>query len=146
MMLVLISHQKMLEIAKIKSPQSEFINHDIVDIKFNNNHFDGVFCAFVLSHIPKKDVKKCLSNLKNILKNNGIIFIAIQEGESKEIEIPEPFDPSLSLFMNIMSKDELKSSLINSGFDIIDEHMIQSPKTIGSLDFNKYSIFAKNVK
>lgn len=68
--------------------------------------------------MPKKDVPSCLKSIYKILKKDGLVFIKLQEGEPAEIARPEPFDPKLTLDLNVMSKQEISELLESTGFEI----------------------------
>lgn len=110
--------ENMLSIAKNKNSNATFLKKDISNLDFKDQSFDHVVAAYSLCYLPKSEVLNCLKNLHRIIKNKGFIFIKLQEGASKEISIPEPFDNTLTLDLNVISYNEIEILLKKSLFSI----------------------------
>lgn len=54
---------------------------DMLDIPFENNHFDIVICGWVLSYTNK--IQESVNELIRVTKNKGLICIGISDKESK---------------------------------------------------------------
>src|SRR5258708_3413568 len=83
---------EMIKIAKDRMPNGEFYVKDITQPLGLDNQFDGVFAQAVLLHISKKDIRKVLKNLLNLLKTGGHLYIAVKqlrEGEKDEQVVQE---------------------------------------------------------
>ncbi len=132
---------KMLEIAKNKHPDAIFRNADMRNLDYQENSFDGILASFSLIHIPKSDVPNTLKGFYKTLKTKGIIYIGIQEGKSEEIFITETFRPSEKIFLNIMSRSELKKLLKDSGFQIL-RYFGRKPQNSEEFDYTKYVVIA----
>ena len=52
-------------------------NMNITDLRFQDDHFDGVICSHVLEHVM--DDRKALSELHRIIKVNGHVLIMIPQ-------------------------------------------------------------------
>lgn len=74
----------MLAVAKGKSPKAKFVCMDFFHLDFPNKEFDGIWAAASLLHIPKKDINKVLLKIHKILKDEGVMFISMRDGEEKE--------------------------------------------------------------
>lgn len=135
--------QKMLEEAHQRNPRGTFENVDIRQMHFGPESYNGILSSFSLIHIPKQDVPGVLKNFSNILKSSGLISIAIQEGPSQEIFIPEPFKPDEKLFVNVMSTVELRGLLHKYGFTTVHEFTRPAQKEEFELDFNKFVLIAR---
>lgn len=132
----------MLKIAKKSFPDIKFLCKDIRKISYRKESFDGIFASCSLIHIPKEDTSKTLRKFYKILKNNGVLYTALQEGKSEETYINEPFKQDEKLFLNIISRDEIIEFLKSSGFAIIKIHE-RKAKSKEELSFNKLYIIAK---
>lgn len=133
---------EMLKLAKRKFPNIKFEKLDMRELSFELESFHGIFVAFSLIHIPKKDVPEVLSKLYGFLKKEGLIYIAIQEGESQEISVTVPLKPNEKLFLNIYSSDEIKNLVKKADFSIINEYK-RERKSKEELDFIKYFLLVK---
>lgn len=76
--------KEMLNIARQKFPQIDFRQLDIRELDFPPQFLDGILASYSLIHIPKKDVPDLLKKFHRILKKDGAIYIALQEGKSEE--------------------------------------------------------------
>ena len=79
---------KQLEKAKSKSKKetSEFICSNLSNINLENNQIDLIICSWVLGTIIDIDERNiCLSELKRLLKPNGIIIL-VENDENSEFE------------------------------------------------------------
>jgi len=134
--------KNMLKLAKRKFPEIDFRIEDMRKLQFESNSFDGIFVAYSLIHISKKEVFNVVKQLYHFLKSDGIIYFAVQEGKSEELFIKEPLNPEEDLFLNIFSYNELKDIIERVGFIIIKKYTRKSMKK-EELDFNKLFILAK---
>ncbi len=66
------------------------VNHkvDIQELPFEDQTYDFVFASHVLEHIP--DDKKAISEIRRVLKPNGIAILPVPLITEKTIEYPEP--------------------------------------------------------
>lgn len=62
-----------LEKAKIRCPRAKFYNMDLKNIDFPSECFDVIIVTETLEHIY--EYKKVLSELKRVLKKNGLLII-----------------------------------------------------------------------
>lgn len=132
--------EEMIKIAKKNFPEIDFRVMDMRRMHFENESFDGVFVAFSLIHLPKKEVLSTLNKLHGVLKKEGIVYVAVQEGESKEIFLTEPLKPHEKIFLNLFSTEEIKSLVKKAGFFIIAEHKRKPEKN--EFQYNKLFILA----
>ncbi|MBK8944364.1 MAG: class I SAM-dependent methyltransferase [Ignavibacteriae bacterium] len=63
----------MLEMAvrKIQNKNVKFSLEDVMELNYPNETFDAIFMAYGIRNMP--DYEKCLTNLKRMLKPNGVI-------------------------------------------------------------------------
>jgi ubiquinone/menaquinone biosynthesis C-methylase UbiE len=134
--------EKMLNIARQKFPQIDFRQQDIRELDFPPNSFDGILASCSLIHIPKKDVPALLEKFHRILKKEGAIYMALQEGKSDEIFVDEPFKPGEKLFLNIISFAEIGDLLGKNGFSIV-KHYEREPRSKGELNYTQLYVIAK---
>ena len=132
----------MLNLARQKFPQIDFREQDIRKLDFPPESFDGIIASCSLIHIPKKDVPSLIESFRQILKNEGAIYIALQGGKSEEIFIDEPFKPDEKLFVNIISFEEIKNLLVKNGFSIVKKYE-REPKSKEELNYTKLYVIAK---
>ena len=92
-----------------------YILDDMVNIKkhFKDNSVDAVFAVYSLFHLPKEDLQKLLSDIYDILKEDGIFLFTYQLGSGEEFA-DEPYlgeEGKNALYMSYQTDDEMESIL-----------------------------------
>jgi len=85
-------------------PTVRYYNEDIREIMLKGGTYDGIWAFASLLNLPKKDIKAVLQKLHMALKNEGIIFISVKEGEG-ELMVPDKAGERLFSFYKV---NELK--------------------------------------
>lgn len=69
---------KLIEIAKNKYPQQEFLFFDGLKIPFEDNFFDKIYCVAVLHHIPGRELRQeFLNEARRVLKPGGRLILSV---------------------------------------------------------------------
>ena len=92
--------QSAIEKAKKLCSEPEFVVDDILNSKFSDNEFDYIFDRGVFHIFDKNQLDSYLSQIKRILKKNGLLFLkcmSISEKNLSEGEGP-----------NLYSKEQIK--------------------------------------
>jgi len=133
--------EKLIEVAKKRYPQNNFLVADNLNLPFSDNNFDKVFSIAVLHTIPSQDLrKKATSELKRVLKTGGFLIVTVWDmwrkdifplllrhsflkliGKSK-LDFGDAFVPWASKtkrFYHFFTKKELQSLVEITGFSII---------------------------
>jgi ubiquinone/menaquinone biosynthesis C-methylase UbiE len=134
----------MIKIAKERAPQIKFKIMDMRCLKYPDNSFDGIFVAYSLIHIPAKDVKKTLEELKRVLKVGGIAYFALQEGKGEKF-LKEPLNQRYKTFLHLFTIKEFTNLLKANGFEILFT-ATRKPKCKEEFPFNKLFIIGKRIK
>jgi ubiquinone/menaquinone biosynthesis C-methylase UbiE len=72
------SSWKLIEIAKEKHPNFQFLVADALSLPFLENSFDKVFSISVFHHIPSEELRlQFLKEIKRILKPKGILILTV---------------------------------------------------------------------
>ncbi|MFH1682661.1 MAG: methyltransferase domain-containing protein [Candidatus Woesearchaeota archaeon] len=98
---------------------------DIENLDFENNSFDGVWTVTSLLHIPKSKLKKVIEKLDLILKNEGILYLCVKEGEGEKW-VNDRFG---SRFFAFWKEDEIKK-LFEDYFVPIENKKVQLGNTV----------------
>ena len=68
----------------------EYTLLDVKCKKFNELNeidiYDGIWACASLLHVPKNELKDILIKMRNALKNDGIIYISMKDGNNEEID------------------------------------------------------------
>lgn len=107
----------MIEQAKNRVSGGSFIQMDMLDLKFDTEEFDAVWCMNSLLHIPKDIVMNALKNFHKVLKPNGVLFLAVQEGEGEKFVRFEK-SGNMPRFFAFYQQPEIENMLEEAGFII----------------------------
>lgn len=91
---------------------------DMLNLKFEDKLFDGIWCMASLSDIQKKDAQTALKEFYRVLKDPGVIYIAVKEGEGEEIVEKEEYN-KMPRFYAYYKQAELEDLLKFNGFKIV---------------------------
>ncbi len=111
--------EKLLEEAKQRVKEGKFLKMDLLNLEFPDKNFDGIWCMATLADFEKKDASKVLTNFNKILKDKGIIYIAVKEGEGEQIIKKEKYNNE-PRFYAFYKEDELNKLLKENGFKVIE--------------------------
>jgi len=123
---------KMIEIANKKVNNAKFYVMDMMDITLNKK-YNGIMAINSIIHIEKKNMKKVIEGLKKLLKDEGILFIILQEGNGEQY-LEEPLDSSIKEFVNFYYEDEIKEVFNQCNLKIMkmDRIKVESETELGN--------------
>lgn len=105
----------MLSEARKYAPDGKFLKMNMLRLNFPDASFDGVWCCASLLHIKKEDARKVLLGFNRILKDGGIAFVSLREGEGTAVKECEGGN---RLFFANYSMSEFSSLLRSAGFAV----------------------------
>ena len=106
----------LLNVARQKFPNTEFVEGNILDLPFNNNEFDGFWAADSLLHIPKEKMEIARNEIKRVVKQNGTGVIIVKKGIGERIEQDEDGER----FFVYWQKEELENVLQSNGYKVLE--------------------------
>lgn len=109
----------MIELAKAKKLQAQFLVCDFYRLKFARNSYDGFWAACSLVHVPKNELGSVLDQIKKIIKRGAIGFIAVKEGSGEVMQ--EWRDSGQKRFFVYYLQQEFQDILENKGFKILEK-------------------------
>src|SRR3989344_4539641 len=98
---------KMIAAAKKLVPKAKFLVGDMTEMDFADSSFDGVYARASLLHIPKKLVPKVLKSVHKALKDNGIFYLAVKEGQGEEEVDDERHGIKVKRFFSFFTGSEI---------------------------------------
>jgi len=124
----------MVRIARTKNPKGIFRTMKMENLEYPSRHFDGLIALESLIHFRKSIVPALLCEFRRVMKEGAPLLLALQEGSG---EGPEafPFDPSVRVWVNRFSREELSEVLRRTGFKSLSTS--SRPPLAGELSFNK---------
>lgn len=133
--------EEMLRVARENFEGLDFQKMDLRKLDFPEESFDGIVASFSLIYLEKSDLPSVLEDFSKILREDGLLFISVQVGESEEKLVDDPVVEG-DIFLNVMSKEEIHGLLKEAGFQILEEHQ-REPKSPDEFDFNKLYMIAE---
>ena len=113
--------EAMIKEAEEKVPNGKFVVEDMRNLSFDDNSYDGIWCCASLIHIPKESAVDVLKKFKATLKDNGILYLAVIEGEGEEmVEFPQ--SKNMPRFFAFYKQPEIEELFTILGFKIITSY------------------------
>ena len=107
---------------KMASENFSEITFKIKDMRtltdFPENYYDGLWVNASFLHIPKEEGKKTLSGFNRILKNNGIIYISVKEGNEEKIISKEEYKGGKKFFA-FYEEEEIVKIIESCNFKVL---------------------------
>lgn len=92
---------------------------DIENLSFDDESFDGIWAYASLLHVPKEKLPDVVERLRCLLKPNGILGIAVKEGEGEGyVEEPEKY-PGMKRWFTLFSEEDVRR-VFHRGFRCLD--------------------------
>ena len=77
--------EKLIQIAKARYPDVNFIKADALNLPFPDNHFDKVYSVAVFHQIPSEEFRlRFLEEAKRVLKPNGLFILTVWKFHQKK--------------------------------------------------------------
>lgn len=71
----------MIALAKTNNPPANFKVMDSRNIATIKRKYDAIVCGFCIPYFSESDLTKFIRNCKNLMSNNGILYLSFVEGE-----------------------------------------------------------------
>jgi SAM-dependent methyltransferase len=94
--------------------ECEVLLQDFIDLKLENNYFDGIFANASLFHVPKTELPQVIGKLRKSLKSAGILFSSNPRGNSEGF--------SGMRYGNYMELEEYKIIIEDCGFTLLNHY------------------------
>ena len=114
--------RELLKLARIRAPKAKTKLMDLRNsLSYADTFFDGVWARNSLHHLLPEDLSKAFSEIKRILKPNGILFIEWKEGAEPKVT-KEEIAKGKERYYNLMLKKDLIKLISDSGFKVIKSY------------------------
>lgn len=136
---------KMVSFGRKKYPSLSHHKMDMRKMKFQKNKFDALFSNYSLIHVPEEEIPQTLKEYSRVLKPKGYLYLALQSPAKKTDKdgyYPVIYKKGVSLFINVMRKEEIGANLQRAGFKIINIET-RKPDKKTEFPFNKLFIIAQ---
>lgn len=102
----------LVEIARKRNPQANFIQKTIYELDFPQDSFDAFWVCAMLIHIPKEKLNEALIKIRDCVKDKSFGFISVMEG-NVNMEEDRP-----GRYYSLWSQEEFERELTSAGFSI----------------------------
>lgn len=114
----------LLQAARKINPGVEFLNQSVYELDFPEDSFDGFWASAVLLHIPKARIDEAMQSLNRVVRNGGVGFITVKQGEGEKIELEEAQTPGVhKRLFSYYSEDEFKDILDRNKFEVLESYV-----------------------
>ena len=96
------------------------VQMDMLQLGFAEQSFSGIWCNAALLHLPKTEAPQALKEIRRIMCNEGILNLALQEGDGEQLEInPYEADQGQRFFARY-NEPQMTKILTESGFVLLE--------------------------
>ena len=112
--------------ASKRLPQAKFILMDFYKLNFPSGSFDGFWASASLLHIPKNKIHQVLSDIKSIIKPNGIGFISLKQKTHLDAGLikENKYGATIERYFSFYDNPEFQNILARAGFIMIKHHIM----------------------
>ncbi|MGD0591843.1 MAG: class I SAM-dependent methyltransferase [Bacteroidota bacterium] len=132
--------ERAIEIAKENNVNIKYFNGSILDMPFDSEKYDSIFCFNVLHLFLKEERKVVIDKFRNQLKEHGYGFIVVMSeleesfGKGEEIE-PNTNESRIGKPIHYFTDSDLREHF--KEFQIIESGIIEEPESHGGAHVHK---------
>lgn len=111
----------LLEVARNKFPDLQFVEGDMLNLPFADESYDGVWSNTSLLHLETvEDVNQSLNEMHRVLKQQGLLHVLVkaQTGLDKTAVVADKLS-NHERFFQYFTIDEMRTLLSEAGFTVI---------------------------
>ena len=109
--------QGMLEEALRRVPGGNFVRADMRHLPFPDGAFQGVWASASFLHVPKESAGLALTEMRRVLAEGGVLFLAVKRGQDESWREPE--DAPHRFYFAYYTSAELADKTGQAGFEIL---------------------------
>ncbi len=122
------SSESMLKEAKSRAQGVTLKKMDMKKLTLSKESFDGVWIMATLTTVEKKEALPTLKEAAKVLKKNGILYVAVQEGEGEIIK-NNPKYGNVPKFYAYYQQKEMEDLIKQAGFAILKSTVEEDSST-----------------
>jgi ubiquinone/menaquinone biosynthesis C-methylase UbiE len=101
-------------------PEVDFVRMDMRRLLFPDKYFGAVWANDCIYHIPKKDIKPVLAEVRRVLQPSGVFSFNFKLGNGERMEQNPKSYGGKPRFYSYYETEEMKASLAESGLRMIE--------------------------
>jgi ubiquinone/menaquinone biosynthesis C-methylase UbiE len=110
----------MLAEAQKAFPGINFVQMDMRSLLYPDNSFAGVWANGCIYHIPRKDIRLVLAEVKRVLKSSGVFSFNFKLGNGEKMEQNPKSYGGKPRFYSYYETEEMKALIVESGLRMIE--------------------------
>jgi 2-polyprenyl-3-methyl-5-hydroxy-6-metoxy-1,4-benzoquinol methylase len=110
---------KMIGLARYNNPIATFEVMDSRHVNKISKRYDAVICGFCFPYLSKEDIARFIQNLRDILKENGLIYLSTMEGNEERSGL-ETSSAGDQVYIHYHQFEFISYHLEKNGFKIIE--------------------------
>lgn len=115
----------MLKLAKEINPRVDFKEMDCRKIDHIQKRFDAILCGFCMPYLTQEECEKLIYDCSVLLKENGIFYFSLIEGDYKKSKRETSSDGKHSMFVYLHEQNFIEESLQKNNFQLL--HLLKIP-------------------
>lgn len=119
-----------IRLAQQRVQQAKFAVMNVIDLRFDDETYDGVWCCAVLSHVRRCDFTIALKEFHRVLRPNGVLFLSVKNGGGEQMVIESEF-PDYTRFTVFYSITDVTELLQMAGFQILTTYLFNERERFG---------------
>lgn len=132
----------MIELAKKNNPTASFAIMDSRKIDEIETKYDGIVCGFCLPYLSHSDIQKFITDCKNLLNEEGLIYLSFVEGDPSKSDFQFGSSGDRTYFYYHTLTD-LNSQLTENDFEELKIFNVKFKKTENDIDIHTILITKK---
>jgi SAM-dependent methyltransferase len=116
--------EELMRIGHMLFPKRPLARWDFRRLPFADGVFDGVWAAAALQHLPRREMRAALGELRRV-HGRGPIFVSFQQGRGDLELVDEPEVGPVHL--TTVTGDELKTLLLDQGYQQVEIQVRPDP-------------------
>jgi ubiquinone/menaquinone biosynthesis C-methylase UbiE len=108
---------EMVAMAMELRPDSEFIEGNVLDLPFADDHFDGAVAMYSLINLVRSDLVVALTEIHRVLRPGSPLQIGLHQGDDL-LRADEIFGREVEMAVTLFMPDEVHDALVAAGFRV----------------------------
>jgi len=122
--------EEMVKVAKEKSPSTEFINDNVLNVDFEDNSFDIIFAGSFIHLFQKDDLSMVMKKMYKWIDLNGVIFIytTLHDEDDEGFFHKGDYEGKIVRYRHLFSEKSLKQLITDNNFEMLNYYQIKEPE------------------
>ncbi len=134
---------QMIAQASRLNPEIPFHQGNMLSLPAPDNSWGGIAAFYCIIHIPRQKVVAALSELKRVLKPEGVLLITFHIGNQTE-HLDELWGKKVNVDFNYYQPEEMEAWLQQAGFDL-EETLVRDPNPAVEVTTQRAYLYARKL-